>query len=57
LGLWPAAKAFRRALFDSNGGCHGSISGREVDVNLMPDVMTEASRVVAIESNAFEFKR
>jgi len=59
--LYPGERAkasFRRALFDSNcGGCHGSISGREVDVHLMPDVMTEASRVVAIEAKPFEFKR
>lgn len=38
--------AFRRDLFGAQcGGCHGSISGREVDVHLVPDVLTTASRV------------
>jgi hypothetical protein len=42
--------AFRGPLFDAQcGGCHGSISGREVDVHLTPDVLTAASRVVSIE--------
>lgn len=59
--LYPGERAkasFRRQLFDANcGGCHGSISGREVDVHLMPDTMTEASRVVAIDAPPFELKR
>lgn len=59
--LYPGERAkasFRRQLFDSNcGGCHGSISGREVDVHLMPDAITEASRVIAIEATPFELKR
>jgi hypothetical protein len=59
--LYPGERAkasFRRQLFDSNcGGCHGAISGREVDVHLMPDAITEASRVVAIEAPVFELKR
>lgn len=42
--------AFRGALFDAQcGGCHGSISGREVDAHLTPDVLTAASRVLAFE--------
>lgn len=41
--------AFRGPLFDAQcGGCHGSITGREVDVHLQPDVLTSASRVEAI---------
>lgn len=38
--------AFRGALFDAQcGGCHGAISGKEIDVHLTPDVLTAASRV------------
>jgi hypothetical protein len=58
--LYPGERAkasFRRQLFDANcGGCHGAISGREVDVHLMPDVMTEASRVAAIDAPPFVLK-
>ena len=50
--LLPGERArigFRGALFDAQcGGCHGAISGREVDVHLTPDVLTSASRVEAI---------
>ena len=43
-----ARQIFRRDFFDAQcGGCHGSISGREVDVHLRPDVLTSASRVAA----------
>ncbi len=59
--LYPGERAkasFRRQLFDANcGGCHGSISGKEVDVHLIPDAMTEASRVVAIDAPPFVLKR
>ena len=59
--LYPGERAkasFRRQLFDANcGGCHGSISGREVDVHLIPDMMTEASRVVANTAPPFELAR
>jgi len=45
-----ARVAFRGPLFDAQcGGCHGSISGREVDVHLTPDVLTAASRVQSID--------
>lgn len=58
--LYPGERAkasFRRQLFDANcGGCHGAISGREVDVHLMPDVMTGASSVLAIDAKPFELK-
>lgn len=56
--VYPGERAkasFRRSLFDANcGGCHGAISNREVDVHLLPDVVTEASRVLAIEAPAFD---
>ncbi|HMI84807.1 MAG TPA: hypothetical protein VK550_11990 [Polyangiaceae bacterium] len=29
------------------GGCHGSVSGAEVDLSLQPDILTQASRVEA----------
>jgi hypothetical protein len=29
------------------GGCHGSVSGHEVDLALQPDILTQASRVEA----------
>ena len=47
---------FRAEFFDSQcGGCHGSLSGREVDVHVKPDVLTAASRVQAFakESDLF----
>jgi hypothetical protein len=44
-----ARVAFRGPLFDAQcGGCHGSITGKEVDVHLQPDVLTSASRVEAL---------
>jgi hypothetical protein len=43
--------AFRGDFFDAQcGGCHGSISGREIDVHLRPDVLTSASRVEAFSA-------
>jgi hypothetical protein len=48
--------AFRGKLFDAQcGGCHGSISGREIDVHLTPDVLTSASRVVAFEKGPMDW--
>lgn len=51
--LYPgerARSAFRRNFFDAQcGGCHGSITGREVDVHLQPDVLTSASRVAGFD--------
>jgi len=50
--LFPGEHAkgsFRNPLFGANcGGCHGAVSGRETDVHLQPDVITEASRASAI---------
>jgi hypothetical protein len=43
--------SFPRAFFGALcGGCHGSISGREVDVHLVPDLLTAASQVAATAS-------
>jgi len=43
-----AHQSFRGPMFDGLcGGCHGSLSGREMDVAVQPDVLTQASRVVA----------
>jgi len=46
-----ARSSFRQGLFDAQcGACHGAISGRDVDAHLVPDVLTAASRVKAIEA-------
>ena len=38
----------RRELYDTAcAGCHGSITGREVDVQVTPDVLTGASQSAA----------
>lgn len=56
--LYPGERAkasFRRQLFDGNcGGCHGAVSGRDTDARLLPDVVTEASRVLAVDEPAFD---
>jgi hypothetical protein len=42
-------QGFRRELFDGMcGGCHGSISGRENDIAVNPDILTQASDVIAL---------
>ena len=41
-------QGFRRQLFDGMcGGCHGSVSGLENDVAVNPDILTQASDVIA----------
>jgi hypothetical protein len=41
-------QGFRRDLFDGLcGGCHGSVSGLEDDVAVNPDILTQASDVIA----------
>ena len=51
LQLFPGERAsfgFKRALFDGMcGGCHGSVSGREVDVAVDVDALTRASETLA----------
>jgi hypothetical protein len=40
------------ALFDAAcGGCHGAVSGREIDATLTPDVLTGASTSLSAEAN------
>lgn len=42
-------QGFRRELFDGMcGGCHGSVSGRELDIAVNPDILTSASNVEAM---------
>jgi hypothetical protein len=39
-------QGFRENFFNGLcGGCHGSVSGYEVDLSLQPDILTQASRV------------
>lgn len=41
-------QGFRRELFDGLcGGCHGSVSGMENEVAVNPDILTQASDVIA----------
>jgi hypothetical protein len=43
-----AHQSFPARFFDGFcGGCHGSVSGHEVDLSLQPDILTQASRVEA----------
>jgi hypothetical protein len=43
-----AHQSFPARFFDGLcGGCHGSVSGLEVDLALQPDILTQASRVEA----------
>jgi hypothetical protein len=43
-----AHQAFPEKFFNGFcGGCHGSVSGREDDLALVPDILTQASRVAA----------
>jgi hypothetical protein len=43
-----AHQSFRRDLFDGLcGGCHGSVSGRELELAVKPDILTTASQVTA----------
>ncbi len=48
-----ARQSFRRGLFNAMcGGCHGSITGRELDVAADVDVLTHASEVQAMGGGA-----
>ncbi len=43
-----ARQSFRRDLFGGLcAGCHGSVSGRELDIAVKPDILTTASQVMA----------
>jgi hypothetical protein len=52
-----ARQSFPRSLFNGMcGGCHGSLSGREMDVAVDPDVLTQASDVQAARSPATDLR-
>ena len=41
-------QSFRREMFDALcGNCHGSVSGRNVDVAIRPEILTQASSTIA----------
>jgi len=43
-------QSFRRKFFNGLcGGCHGSVSGREMELAVKPDILTQASQVAARE--------
>jgi hypothetical protein len=43
-----ARQSFRRNFFNGLcGGCHGSVSGREMELAVKPDILTQASQVDA----------
>jgi hypothetical protein len=44
-------QSMQRKLFDGVcAGCHGSISGRELDIAVNVDVLTSASRTLAADA-------
>jgi hypothetical protein len=44
-----ARQSFPRQFFDGLcGGCHGSVSGEELDLSVNPDILTQASNVEAV---------
>lgn len=52
-----ARQSFPRSLFNGMcGGCHGSLSGREMDVAVDPDVLTQASDVRAAREPAVDLR-
>lgn len=53
-----ARQSFRRTLFNPMcGGCHGSISNRELDIAAHVDVLTRASEVHAVEQGPIDLQR
>jgi hypothetical protein len=43
-------QGFRKSLFNGIcAGCHGSLSGYESDISINPDILTQASRVEALD--------
>ncbi len=41
-------QGFRKDLFNGMcAGCHGSVSGKENDIAVNPDILTQASDVIA----------
>jgi hypothetical protein len=52
-----ARQSFRRELFNGLcGGCHGSVSGRELEVAPNPDILTRASSVAATTADATDLR-
>lgn len=50
-------QSFPRPLFNGLcGGCHGSLSGREMDFAVNPDVLTQASNVAAASEPAADLR-
>jgi hypothetical protein len=51
-------QGFRRPLFNGLcAGCHGSVSGYEADISPNPDILTQASRVVARDMSPDDLTR
>jgi len=51
-GEW-VRQSFRRDLFNGMcGGCHGSVSGYESEIAVNPDILTQASQVIARSKTA-----
>lgn len=52
-----ARQSFRRTLFNPMcGGCHGSITNRELDIAAHVDVLTRASEVHAVEQDPIDLR-
>ena len=50
-------QAFKRELFNPMcGGCHGSISGVELDIAVSPDILTQASSVTAMGAEPVDLR-
>ena len=53
-----AHQSFKAEFFDSLcGQCHGSISGRSIDVALKPDFVTQASATISRDKPPFELNK
>jgi hypothetical protein len=51
-------QGFRRELFNGLcGGCHGSVSGQENEIAVNPDILTQASSVMARDKAPEDFSR
>ncbi len=48
-------QSFRRGFFDGLcAQCHGAVSGRPIDVAVQPDILTQASSVIAKDAIAVD---
>ena len=51
-----AHQGFPAQFFDGMcGGCHGAVSGYETDLSVQPDIMTQASHVLAKSAGPSDF--